>query len=98
MARFDVYSTADSSLVLNLQSNAFENVNTRIVAPLLLKSTYDRPINRANPEFVIEREHYVLLTHFLAAVMTSELRQKIDNLEHEHYKISSAPDMLFYGF
>jgi len=98
MARYDVYLMADSSLVLDLQSDELYATNTRIVAPLFPKNVYEKPIPRANPELDINGETHVLLVHFLSAVPTRELQRQIANLKYEQYKISAALDMLFFGF
>ena len=98
MARYNVYLMADSSLVLDLQSDELYATNTRIVAPLIPQDVYKKPIPRANPALDINGETYLLLAHFLSAVPTRELQRQIANLKHEQYKISAALDMLFFGF
>ncbi len=98
MARYDVYRMTNSSLVVDLQSDQLYFTNTRIVAPLLPREAYEKPIHRANPELIVNDKVFILLTHFLSAVRTNELRLRIANLAHEQYVINSALDMVFYGF
>jgi toxin CcdB len=98
MAQFDVYQIADGTLVLDLRSTELDYVNTRVVAPLLPRTNYAKPIPRANPELEVGGEIHILLAHFLSAVPVSALRRRVTNLEHEQYTIKAALDMLFYGF
>lgn len=99
MARFDVYKLrSGDGLVLDVQADLLDHLNTRVVVPLLPRSSAPMPAARLNPEFALEDGAYVMATQFLASVQHSELGPKTDDLNEKFAEITSALDMGFQGF
>lgn len=84
--------------MLDVQSDLLSGLNTRVVVPLLTKSTAPTPAQRLNPVFSIEGQELVMATHYMAAVPEGELRSGVGNLAEKQDEISVALDMLFLGF
>lgn len=99
MARFDVCEFGpDGSLVLDIQSDLLDDLNTRIVAPLMPIHIAPKPAKFLNPIFDIGDEQYVMITQFLSAVPAPQLGKPIENLSDKFAEISRATDMVFQGF
>jgi len=98
MARFDVYVNPSGGYLLDLQADLLSGLNTRIVAPLMLEAVAPLPARRLNPTFEIDGERLVMITQFMAAVPSAELRRPVCSLAHEHDAIMNALDMIFSGF
>lgn len=96
MAQFDLYRL-DGNLVMDVQADLLDRLNTRIVAPLLPETEAPRPAGRLNPVFVVEETRYVLLPQFMAAVPEAELSNKAGSLAVERDRIKAAVDMVFDG-
>jgi toxin CcdB len=100
VARYDVFPTRrsrDTLYLLDVQSDAFYTINTRVVVPLMRKDAFARTHKRLHPEFFVRDQRVIMATHLLAAVPLSQLRQAIGSLEDAHFEITSALDMLFQG-
>jgi toxin CcdB len=99
MARYDVYEkpSGDGHL-LEIQSDLTRGLNTRVVVPLLRPDQGPLPAKQLNPVFEIAGERVIMVTQFLAAIPSSELRRPIASLDHEHDTIVNALDLLFLGF
>ena len=99
MARFDVFKNADeASYLLDVQSDLLSGLNTRVVVPLIPKSSAPSPAQRLNPVFNIEGQQLVMATQYMAAVPERELHSRACSLAEEQDAISAALDMLFLGF
>lgn len=99
MARFDVFSSeGQAGFLLDVQSDLLSGLNTRVVVPLLEKSSAPVPAQRLNPVFSIEGQELVMATQYMAAVPEAELRSKVASLAGRQDEISAALDMLFLGF
>ncbi len=99
MARFDIFKMeAEAGYLLDVQSDLLGGLNTRVVVPLLPKSTAPSPAQRLNPIFSIEGQELVMATQYMAAVPKGELRSGVGNLAAKRDEISAALDMLFLGF
>jgi toxin CcdB len=99
MARFDIFKNeGESGYLLDVQSDLLSGLNTRIVVPLLPKSSAPSPAQRLNPVFRIEGHELVMATQYMAAVPEGELRSAIGSLADKQDEISAALDMLFLGF
>ena len=74
MARFDIFENeGGSGYLLDIQSDILSGLNTRVVVPLLPKSSAPSPAQRLNPVFSIEGQALVMATQFMAAVPAGEL-------------------------
>jgi toxin CcdB len=99
MAQFDVYALrASQDLLLDVQANVLYGLSSRMVTPLVLRTPFFTPAHRLNPEFQIDGETYVMITHLMTSVPASQLGRPIANLASRHDQISGALDMLFFGF
>ena len=96
MARFDIRRLATKTtfdLVVELQSDAFESLDTRIVAPLVEPSKL-RALTVINPVFHVRRKQYALIVHQMLSLSQSRLGEKIDSLSAHEYEITRALDHL----
>ena len=99
MAKYDVYpNPSGDGFLLDVQTDLLRDLNTRVVVPLLPRSTAPKPASRLNPCFEIEGMQVVMVTQFLAAVPSALLKSHIANLDREFDRITTALDMLFQGF
>lgn len=99
MAKYNVYENPDGAgLLLNVQADLLETLNTGLVVPLLPLPIAPLPAKRLNPLFEIDGENYVMVSQFLAAVPKSLLRKNVGNLEGRFSEITDALDLLITGF
>ncbi|HWE71561.1 MAG TPA: CcdB family protein [Stellaceae bacterium] len=98
MARFDFYANPSGGYLLDVQANLMSELNTRVVIPLMPRTSAPKPAGRLNPVFQIEGKAFVMGTQFLAAISREELKEKIGSLAHRDIEIGDALDMLFVGF
>jgi toxin CcdB len=99
MARFDIFENKDGAgYLLDVQSDLLSGLNTRVVVPLLPKSSAPSPAQKLNPVFNIEGQEVVMATQYMAAVPEGELHFGAGSLAEEQDEISAALDMLFLGF
>ena len=75
MSRFDIFENKDGGgYLLDVQSDLLSGLNTRVVVPLLPKSSAPSPAQGLNPVFNIEGQEVVMATQYMAAVPEGELR------------------------
>ena len=99
MARFDIYRLKDGeTLVVDLQATVLDNLQHRVVSPLILQETAFRPLSRLNPKIVFENKAYILAIHLMAAIPLQEMAESIGNISQFHDEIVKATDFLFQGF
>lgn len=99
MARFDIFrNDGGPGYLLDVQSDLLSGLNTRVVVPLLPKSSAPSPAQGLNPLFDVDGEEVLTATQYMAAVPESELRVGVGNLSERQHEISAALDMLFLGF
>lgn len=99
MPRYDVYNVGDDQgYVVDVQSDLLEDLNTRVVVPLMPPGIAPKPADRLNPVFQINGSAYVLVTQFLSSVPMSALGAVVENIEMHHSEIVSAVDMLVHGY
>jgi toxin CcdB len=97
MARFELYQDG-SHFLLDLQADAVDTLNTRVVVPIRLPEHAPEPARRLNPSFQIGGKRHVMVTQFIAAVPEFELGKRVGNLSAHRDEITAALDMLFHGF
>ena len=67
MSRYDVYALeSGSGLVLDVQSNLLEPLNTRVVVPLMPLASAPKPARRLDPVFDLDGQSLVMVTQFTA--------------------------------
>lgn len=99
MAKFDVFrSRAGTGYLLDCQADLLSQLNTRFVVPLLPVEQAPKPAARLNPMFEIGGDSYVMMTQFAAAILVSELGERIGSLGDQDISILNGLDMLISGF
>ncbi|MEF2546344.1 CcdB family protein [Aurantimonas sp. E1-2-R+4] len=99
MARHDVHPLIGGrGLVLNVQADILDALNTRVVVPLLPIAQAPKPAKRLNPIFEIDGMKMVMATQFLSAIPLTALGERVENLSLEHDAIVAALDMVFQRF
>lgn len=99
MAKFDVFQgPVGKTLLLDVQADLLDVLNTRMVVPLITASEAPIPAKRLNPAFVIAGTEYIMVTQFLASVPSSLLKDPITEMPDRFEEITNALDMLFQGF
>jgi toxin CcdB len=63
-----------------------------------LADSFGDPVMRLNPRVIVDGQAYLLLTQYVAAVPTNELRQFVGNLRPDQDHIKLALGLIFYGF
>jgi toxin CcdB len=98
MAQYDVFAIAGSNdLFLELQANRVQGISTRVGVPLVRKAPSDKPIPRLQPTLVVRGQVYIMLTQHIFSLPAADLRERLDNISGEDYRITSALDLLFHG-
>ena len=98
MAQHDVRSGADGYLYVEVQAEILDQLNTRVVIPLMPLGVAPVPAGRLNPIIIVADVPLSLVTQYLAAVRTSTLGPVVGSVAHEQDRISLALDMLLKGF
>ncbi|MEY4269338.1 MAG: hypothetical protein RLZZ58_554 [Pseudomonadota bacterium] len=98
MARFDVFRTLGSSLVIDYQSDMLAYLQTRFVIPLMPPEVEPPQSKRLNPAFMVGGQQYVLYPQFAASVAEQELQTYVMSLADQHLAIIDAFDMLTSGY
>jgi toxin CcdB len=99
MARDDVYrGDQPDLLLLDIQHDTIDELDTRVVIPLMPVKGSPPAMKRLYPIFEIEGRGYLLATPLMSAVRARELRDPIANLSADHDKIVAAVDFLHQGF
>ena len=105
MAQFAVYrnrnarSKAVFPLLVDVQSDLLEDLQTRVVIPLSkVAALTKRPVSQLTPVIEFEGASYVLVTPQLAGVARSELGAAAGSLAEDRDIILAAMDFLLLGF
>ena len=105
MAQFSVYRNKNPRtktafpLLLDVQSDLLEPLNTRVVIPLTKAAGLTRkPVSHLMPEIIFNGERYVLMTPQLAGIGRGELGPHAGSLAGDRPTILAALDFLLTGF
>lgn len=99
MPRLDVHKLPDGTLVVDVQADLLELLNTRVVVPLIEEGAAGRfAAKELNPSFVVDGISYRFMTQALAAVPRGELGPAIASLDARHDSIVRALDLLLIGY
>ena len=101
MARYDVFkapSDGEAPYLLDIQSDLLDITGTRVVVPLFRRTDYARPAAVLHPEFEVEGERCVMLTHFVFTIAEAELGERVSSLTDKHFVIGAALDRLLAGY
>jgi toxin CcdB len=105
MPQFTVYrnksarSKALFPLLVDVQSDLLEDLQTRVVIPLSKAASLTKnPVSHLTPVLKFEGETYLLMTPELAAVAQSDLGPATGSLAGQRDVILAALDFLLTGF
>lgn len=100
MAKFDIYSSSSASatFLIELQDEIIDDLSTRVVAPLVSVDDVQKRMKILNPVISVEGKDYLLMTHLLAAIPSSALKDKVASASTQRAKIIASLDFLFTGF
>lgn len=103
--RFEVFANSGKSagnapLLVNIQSDLLEGLQTRVVIPLAPKDHYLKVTVPEDlmPTFTIKGRRYVLETPKLGAIPIAALKERVGSLAQHQLVIMSALDRLLHGF
>ncbi len=98
MGTLNVYKNLSGvGFLLDIQADILSSLNTRVVVPLMPLELAPAPADILNPIFEIERKQVVMLTQYLVALPSSELKEAILNLSNKEKKVTQALAMLHQG-
>jgi len=104
MPQFAVYKNRNDAtrgrfpLLLDVQSDLLEPLNTRVVVPLSPAATAKpRAMEALTPKLPVAGKEYLMLTPQLASISMRELGTLVDNVAGERAKIIGALDLLITG-
>ena len=103
MNSYDVYqnptvgSRDELPFVVDVQSDAFEILTTRVVIPLARAGAMRTITRGLNPSFVIAGLAVVMATPLIAAIPLRLLGQPVGSLAEHRYEILGAIDLLLTG-
>lgn len=104
MAQYDVYRNPNPAtraripFLLDVQSDLFDTLATRIVVPLCVPDVLaGKPAERLNPEFKVGGRAVLMLTPELAGVPAKSLGKRVGNLAGERFAIVGALDLALTG-
>lgn len=83
-------------LLVVLQHDHFDDLPTRIVAPLL-PSREQRPLKALNPGIFVEDTAYHIATDLMGTATRAELGSFVASVAHQRDEIIRALDLLFTG-
>jgi toxin CcdB len=105
VAQFSVYrnknprTKAAFPLLVDVQSDLLELLNTRVVIPMTKAAALTRkPLSHLTPEVSFNGDRYVLMTPQLAGIGRAELGPHAGTLAEERQAILAAIDFLLTGF
>ena len=98
MARFSVHELRGGGVVVNLQSDFLDWLDTRLVAPLAPLDQSPPPAQYLNPVFTLKGGKFALIIQSRAAVPTAALGGAVADLSAQQNEITRAIDMVFRGF
>jgi toxin CcdB len=105
VAQFSVYrnknahTKATFPLLVDVQSDLLEPLNTRVVIPMTKAPALTRkPVSHLTPEVSFNGDRYLLMTPQLAGIGRAELGPQAGTLVDERQIILAAIDFLLTGF
>lgn len=104
MARFDVFTHPDAGIravtpfLLDMQNNAINQLQSRMVIPLRCAKTFGPTMRDLNPLFNISGLDVVLDTAAMAAFPVTGLKKPVTNLAKQSQDIVAALDTLFGSY
>jgi toxin CcdB len=96
-AQFDLYRTRRGELIVVVQSDLLDELETRIFAPCHPAARVRRMSPRLAPAFWFADQEYRVMVPLLGVGRASELGTRLGSLAHLHDPIVRAMDMLITG-
>ena len=103
MRQFDIVENANSvtkrhvPYLLVLQAPLFDELTTRVVAPLIPAKLFGQPLAHLTPVISVADATYVVSMAEIAGVPLTALGPKIDSIVESRLEIIAALDFLFTG-
>ena len=98
MAQFDVYRLPGSdTLLVDLQSGAVDDYNTRLLAPLVPADPRLKPLRRVNRELRFDSRTYLFMPQLMSAIRTHDIGKSVGSVSDQRDQITAALDVLFLG-
>jgi toxin CcdB len=103
MRQFDIVENTNSGskrhipYLLILQAPLFDELATRVVAPLIPLKGFGKPLAHLTPVISVADESFVVSIAEIAGVPLAALGPKIDSVSESRFEIISALDFLFTG-
>ena len=101
MAQHDVYGLlephGDVLYLLDVQADFLDNLELRVVVPLVREQSLKVRNLRLNPSFVVEGEQVVMSTSEIVGMSKRHLGPKVGSLAEQRYDILAALDFMFTG-
>ena len=96
-AQFDLYRMQEGSLVVVLQNDLLDELQTRVVAPLVPANSVARNMKSLNPTVTLGEETYLVMPQLAATLALAEMGEKVGSLAMMHDAIVRAVDALLSG-
>ena len=96
-SQFDLYRTADGSLVLVLQSDLLEDLATRAVCLALPEEGGPQILSALSPVLTAGDLRVRIAPHLVATLTLAELGSHVANFSHERDRIIRSMDMMLTG-
>jgi toxin CcdB len=104
MPQFAVYKNRNEAtrgrfpLLLDVQSDLLEPLNTRVVVPLSpVAAARARAMQVLTPNLIVAGKEYMMMTPQLAGISVRDLGTIVDTVSSERAKIIGAIDLLITG-
>ena len=104
MTQFTVYQNKNPQskkhipLLLDIQSNLLEELNTTVIVPLCkLDQSKNKVLTQLTPVFNIDGAQYLMLAPQLAGIARKQLGKAIGNIASSRAEIIGAIDFLLSG-
>lgn len=103
MQQFDIVDNANSAsnrhvpYLLILQAPLFDDLSTRVVAPLIPLKRFGKPLAHLTPVISVNGEPYVVSIAEIAGVPLSALGTQVDSVADDRVEMISALDFIFTG-
>lgn len=96
--QFDIYRTPEDVFVVVLQSDTFDHLPTRVVAPLVSSKLIEATFKTLMPMIMEGDAQFYLLPQQVATVLVSNLGTYIGSAAHQRDEIIRATDLLLTGY
>ena len=95
--QYDIVRTSDGPLVVVLQSDLIDIVNSRVIAPLYEPHELDPPMKHLNPTLDVAGRELVLAVQFSATLDAREFEEVVGTVVGQRDLVTRATDTLIAG-